>query len=162
MILGFSTLTWVHTLISIVALVAGYYVTAGLFRSQKLPTWTAIFLLTSVATGVTGFMFPFDKFGPSHWTGVILLVLLAGAVLALYVFRLAGAWRWIYAVCAVLAFYLNVFVLVVQFFTKVPALRALAPTQSEPPFAIAQGVVLLAFIAITIATAIKFRPVAAA
>jgi hypothetical protein len=103
-------------------------------------------------------MFPFETFGPPEIVGVISLVVLAAALAALYLYKLAGAWRWIYVATAMVALYLNVFVGVVQTFQKVPFFNALAPTQKEPPFAVAQGIVLLAFIALSIVAAKKFRP----
>jgi len=158
MILGFSTFTWVHTILSLVAIVAGYVVVRELFASRTPGTWTTVYFVTAVLTSVTGFGFPFTKFLPSHWVGVISLVLLAGAIAAYYLFHLAGPWRWVYAATQSLALYFLVFVLIAQLFMKVPALAALAPTQSEAPFAIAQGVILLLFAVITIAAAIKFKP----
>jgi hypothetical protein len=156
-----STFTLVHTVLSLVALVAGIIVVMGLLASKSLDGWTALYLATSVVTSATGFGFAFTSFMPSHWVGVVSLVVLAVAILARYVFHLAGAWRWIYAVGVVLSVYFLVFVAIVQAFMKVPALRAMAPTQSEPPFAIVQGVTLLIFILLTIAAARKFRPMAA-
>ena len=161
MFLGLSTFTWVHTLLSLVGIASGLVVVKGLFSSQRLDSWTALFLASAVATSATGFFLPADRFMPSHWVGVISLVVLALAILARYSLHLAGAWRRIYAVGAVLTLYFLVFVGVAQLFAKVPALRALAPTQSEPPFAIAEGVVLVLFVALTVAAAIKFRPQAA-
>jgi hypothetical protein len=158
MIFGMTTFTFVHVLLSLVAILSGFVVAAGLIRSQPHGGWTALFLASTVATSVTGFFFPFDRFLPSHWVGVLSLILLAAALLGLYVFRLAGAWRWIYVASAMAALYFNVFVLVVQLFRKFPALHALAPTESEPPFAIAQGVVLLAFIALGIVASRAFHP----
>ena len=117
--------------------------------------WTATFLLTTILTSLTGFLFPFGPILPSHIVGAISLAVLAVAVVALYYYRLAGAWRWIYVTAAVLALYLNVFVGVVQAFLKVPALNALAPTQAEPPFAIAQGLVLILFIVLGIVAAMS-------
>jgi hypothetical protein len=149
-----STFTWVHTALSVAALIAGLIVVIGLYG------WTAIFLATAIATSATGFGFPFQSFGASHWIGVISLVVLVLAVLARYVFHYAGAWRWLYAVCTVVAFYFLVFVLIAQAFKKVPSLAALAPTLSEPPFAIAQVVAVVIFVAIAIATAQKFHPAA--
>ncbi len=105
-------------------------------------------------------MFPFKEFGPPEVVGAISLVVLAVALLALYVNKLGGSWRWIYVVCAMISLYLNVFVGVVQTFQKVPLFNALAPTQKEPPFAVAQGIVLIVFIALGIAAAKKFRPAA--
>jgi hypothetical protein len=161
MFLGLSTLTWIHTLLSLIGIASGLVVLKGLFSSQRLDGWTALFLASAVATSATGFLLPAASFGPSHWVGVISLVALAFAILARYGLHLAGRWRRIYAAGAVLALYFLIFVGVAQLFAKVPALRALAPTQAEPPFAIAEGVVLVVFIALTIAAAIKFRPQAA-
>jgi hypothetical protein len=155
-----STFTWVHTALSVAALIAGLIVVIGLFTSKTLGGWTAIFLATAIATSATGFGFPFQSFGASHWIGVISLVVLVLAVLARYVLHYAGAWRWLYAVCTVVAFYFLVFVLIAQAFKKVPALAALAPTLSEPPFAIAQLAVLVIFAVIIVVTAQKFRPAA--
>jgi hypothetical protein len=123
-----------------------------------MPVLTAIFLLTTVATSVTGFMFHFASFGPPEIVGVISLVDLAAAIMALYAYKLAGSWRWIYVATALFALYLNVFVGVVQTFQKVAFFHVLAPTQTEPPFAVAQGIVLVAFIAVGIAAAKRFRP----
>jgi hypothetical protein len=164
MVFGMSlaTYTLLHVIISLIGLASGYVVVVGLLSSQRMPGWTALFLITTVLTSVTGFGFPFDQLLPSHIFGIISLIVLAVAILALYAFRLAGAWRWIYVVGAMIALYLNTFVGIVQAFLKIPALNALAPTQSEPPFAIAQGVALLIFVVLTIVAAFKFRPPAAA
>jgi hypothetical protein len=161
MFLGLSIFTWVHMLLSLVGIASGLVVVKGLLSSQRLGGWTALFLASAVATSVTGFLLPADHFGPAHWIGVISLVALAFAILAHYGLHLAGAWRRVYAVGAVLALYLLVFVGVAQLFAKVPALHTLAPTQAEPPFAIAEGVVLVLFVVLTVAAAIKFRPEAA-
>ncbi|HSE11361.1 MAG TPA: hypothetical protein VLB69_01890 [Rudaea sp.] len=115
-------------------------------------------IVTTIATSVTGFGFPFDHLLPSHVTGIISLAVLALALPALYIYGLAGAWRWICVVAAVLALYLNVFVLVVRDFGKMPALHSLAPTQAEPPFAIAQGIVLVAYLAFGALAVKKFHP----
>jgi hypothetical protein len=156
-----DTFTSIHTVLSLVALVSGIFVTIGLLRSRMSALCTGLFLVTAVATSVTGFGFPFTSFGPSHWVGVISLVVLTLAILARFVFHLAGAWRWIYVVGMLLGVYFLVFVSVAQAFAKVPALRAMAPTQSEPPFAIAEAVVLVIFIALIIAAVRKFHPAAA-
>jgi hypothetical protein len=163
MVFGMSlaTYTLLHVIISLIGLASGYIVVVGLLSSQRMPGWTALFLITTVLTSVTGFGFPFDQLLPSHIFAIISLIVLAIAILALYAFRLAGAWRWIYVVGAMIALYLNTFVGIVQAFLKIPALNALAPTQSEPPFAIAQGVALLIFVVLTIVAAFKFRPPAA-
>lgn len=158
MILGLSTFTFIHTVLSLVALVAGIVVIAGLFGPRALEGWTALYLATAVATNVTGFFFfPGTGFDAAQVVGVISSVALALAILGRYVFHLAGAWRWIYAVGAVVGLYFLVFVAIAQAFGKVPALHALAPTQSEPPFAITQLVVLVIFVVVAIAAALKFH-----
>jgi hypothetical protein len=161
MMLGMSlaTFTQFHVIISLIGIGAGILVLLGMLQANPTPKLAALFLVTTVATSVTGFMFPIASFGPPEIVGVISLIVLAVAILALYVFRLAGSWRWIYVATALTALYLNVFVLVVQTFLKVPFFHALAPTQKEPPFAVAQGLVLVAFIALGIAAAKKFHPV---
>jgi hypothetical protein len=160
MILGMSisTFTLVHVVISLVGIFAGLVVVFGMLSSKKLDGWTALFLATTVLTSVTGFFFPFDKILPSHIVGIISLVVLAIAILALYALHLTGPWRWIYVVSAVVALYLNVFVGVVQAFQKVSLLASLAPTQSEPPFLIAQAVVLVIFVVLGIAAVRTFHP----
>lgn len=160
MILGMSipTFTLVHTVLSLIGILAGIVVLFGMFGSNRLPGWTAVFLATTVLTCVTGFFFPRDQILPSHIVGIITLVVLAVAIVALYVYRLAGSWRWIYVVSAVLSLYLNSFVAVVQAFLKVPFLNALAPTQAEPPFAIAQGIVLVVFVVLGILAVRWFHP----
>src|SRR5438105_798713 len=159
MIFGMTTLafTLVHVMISLIGIVSGFVVVFGLLAGKRLDRWTALFLTSSVATSVTGFGFPFDHLLPSHKVGIISLVVLTVAILARHAFHLAGAWPWIYVVSAAVALYLNVFVLVVQAFEKVPALKAMAPTQSEPPFLVAQLVVLALFIALTILALKRFR-----
>ena len=160
MILGMSTaaFTQFHVLLSLIGIVSGIVVAFAMLGTKRLPVLTAIFLLTTVATSVTGFMFHFASFGPPEIVGVISLIDLAAAILALYSYKLAGSWRWIYVATALFALYLNVFVGVVQTFQKVAFFHALAPTQTEPPFAVAQGIVLIAFIALGIAAAKKFPP----
>jgi hypothetical protein len=129
----------------------------GLLVGKRLDGITAIFLVSTVLTSVTGFGFPFDHLLPSHIVGILSLVVLAGAILARYAFHLAGAWRAIYVICASIALYFNVFVLMVQLFEKVPALKALAPTQKEPPFLVAQVALLIIFVVLTILATKKFR-----
>jgi len=159
MIFGMTTLafTLVHVMISLVGIVSGFVVIFGLLAGKRLDRWTALFLTSTVATSVTGFGFPFDHLLPSHKVGIISLVVLTVAILARHAFHLAGAWRWVYVVSAAVALYLNVFVLVVQAFEKVRALKAMAATQSEPPFLVAQLVVLALFIALTILALKRFR-----
>jgi hypothetical protein len=160
MILGMSTPTFtaVHVILSLIGIFAGIVVLLAMLSGKRLDGLTALFLATTVLTSATGFLFHSASFGPPHVIGVISLVVLAVAILALYVFRLAGAWRWVYIVSAVLALYLNVFVGVVQAFQKLPALAALAPTQSEPPFLVAQLVVLAVFVLLGIVAVRRFHP----
>jgi hypothetical protein len=159
MILGMtlSTFTLVHVVISLIGIGSGLLVMYGLLIGKRMDGATAIFLASTVATSVTGFGFPFDHLLPSHKVGILSLLVLAVAIIARYVFHLADGWRGIYVVSAVVALYLNVFVLVVQLFEKVPALRAMAPTQKEPPFLVAQLVILALFVALTIIAAKRFR-----
>jgi hypothetical protein len=167
MIIGMSlyAFTIMHVIITLIAIATGFVVMFGMLCSKKLSGWTAIFWLTTLLTSVTGFMFPIRGFTPALGVGTVALIVLAIGLLALCVKRLAGAWRWIYAITAVISLYFNVFVLITQSFLKLTFLNPAAP-QLAPPFAgatntqfaIAQGVALLFFIAMGIATAIKFRP----
>jgi hypothetical protein len=162
MILGMSlaTFTAVHVIISLIGIVAGIIVMFGLLGSNRMPGWTAIFLLFTILTSATGFLFPFEKLLPSHMIGILSLVLLAIACIALYGMKLSGGWRWIYVVTAMISLYLNVFVLVIQSFLKIPALTALAPGNppSGPVFAVVQGIVLLFFVIVTIGAMRRFHP----
>lgn len=160
MILGLSigAFTLLHVAITLVAIGSGLIVAGGMLAARRLPAMTALFLVTTLLTSVTGFLFPIHGFTPALGVGIVACVILAIALFAYYAKRLAGAWRWIYAVTAVASLYLNVFVLVVQSFVKVAALNALAPTQSEPPFQATQAVVLAIFVLIGIGAAINFRP----
>jgi hypothetical protein len=162
MILGMSlaTFTAVHVVISLIGIAAGLIVVVAMLSASRLPGWTALFLATTVLTSVTGFFFPATQVLPSHVVGVISLVVLAITLPALYVKRLAGSWRWIYVVGAILALYLNSFVGVVQAFLKVPALNRLAPTQSEAPFLVAQLAVVALFVVLGIRAVARFRPAA--
>jgi hypothetical protein len=155
--MSLATFTFVHVLISLIAVASGFVVVFGLLGGKRLEGWTAIFLTTTVLTSVTGFGFPFEHLLPAHKVGIISLVVLAIAIAARYAFHLAGAWRSIYAVGATLALYLNFFVLVVQSFAKTPALKELAPTQSEPPFLFTQLVVLALFLTLGSLATIRFR-----
>jgi hypothetical protein len=162
MVLGMSlsNFTMLHVIISLIGIVSGLIVLSGLFGSNRMPGITALFLLTTILTSATGFLFPFEKLLPSHMIGILSLVLLAIACIALYVMNLSGAWRWIYVVTAMIALYFNVFVLVIQSFLKVPALTALAPGNppSGPVFAVVQGIVLLFFVVAIIGAVRRFRP----
>lgn len=150
-----SAFTELHVLISIVGLVTGFVTVAGMLRSQWLIHWNQSFLITTIATSLTGFMFH-SAFGPAHVIGWISLLVLAIALVALYVFKLRGRWRWVYSTAATSALYLNCFVAVVQSFQKVPLLHEIAPTQSAPAFAIAQGIVLVGFVVFGILAARRF------
>ena len=150
--------TQVHVIISLIGIVTGLVVVRGMLVARKCEGWTAIFLITTVLTSVTGFFFPRDHVLPSHVVGVISLVVLTVALIALYLQRLQGSWRGMYVGGAVLALYLNVFVLVVQSFEKVPYLNRLAPTQSEAPFVIAQLIVLALFVVLGIRAVRRFHP----
>jgi len=164
MILGLSihTYTQIHTIISLIGIASGFVVVIGLLSAKRMNGWTALFLATTIATSVTGFGFPIHKIGPPHIVGAISLVVLAIALVARYAFHLNGTWRSIYVITAVMALYLNVFVGVVQAFQKIPALHALAPTQKEPPFAIAQLSVLIIFIVLGTLATRSFRRLATA
>jgi hypothetical protein len=165
MVLGMSlpTFTLVHVIISLIAIVTGLIVMSGLLGSKLMPRFTAIFLLFTILTSVTGFLFPFTQLLPSHMVGILSLVLLAVACLALYGMNLSGVWRSIYVVTAMTSLYLNVFVLVIQAFLKVPALHALAPSTppAGPVFAVVQGIVLLFFVLVIIGAWRRFRPLPA-
>ena len=141
MFAGFTAFTWFHTVISLVMLIAGFAMMLGMFRSEGRRGWTALFLLTGVLTSATGFGFPFDKLLPSHIVGIISLVLLAIALLARYAFHLAEPWRWIFVIAAMVAFYLDAFVLVVQIFRKVAGLGG----EGGTGFMAAQGVLFILF-----------------
>ncbi len=146
MLFGLGYFTLLHVAISLVAIVAGIPVAIRMIAPGRLSRFTTYFLAFTLATTATGFLFPFNGITPAFVTGIVSSAVLAIALYALYVRRLAGPWRGAYVVTALIAFYLNVFVLVVQSFQKIPALHALAPTGSEPPFAVVQGIVLLAFL----------------
>jgi hypothetical protein len=152
-----DSLLQIHVILSLVGIVAGLVVVYGLLTAQWLHAWTALFLATTVLTSVTGFPLPPYGFDPPRAVGVISLVLLVVAIAALYVFRLQGAWRWIYVATAMAALYLNCFVAVVQSFQKLAFLQPLAPTQSEPPFLVAQIAVLVAFVTLGIVAAKRFK-----
>src|SRR5258707_11434993 len=165
MILGMSlaTFTLVHVIISLIAIVAGIIVMFAMLGSNRMPGLTAIFLLFTILTSATGFLIPpllSDKLLPSHIIGILSLVLLAIACIALYVMKLSGAWRWVYVLTALLALYFNVFVLVIQSFLKIPALTAVAPGNppSGPVFAVVQGIVLVFFVLMIIGAWRRVRP----
>jgi hypothetical protein len=153
-----TAFTLFHVVLSLIGIAAGFVVLYGMLRSKPMSGWTALFLTTTVATSVTGFGFPVDHFMPSHAIGILSLILLGLAIYARYSRRLTGVWRPTYVITAVAAQYLNVFVLIVQSFLKVPALHDLAPTQSEPPFAIAQLAALVAFLVLGTLAVRRFRP----
>jgi hypothetical protein len=163
MILGMTvkTFTEFHVLLSLVGIAAGVIVALAMLSAKRVPTTTAVFLITTAATDLTGFLFPMP-FDPADVIGIISLVFVALATLALYSGKLAASWRWVYVVSALFSLYLNCFVLVVQSFQKVAFFHALAPTGKEPAFAAAQGVVLILFLGVGFAALRKFRPLGAA
>jgi len=148
----------IHVALSLIALVLGLIVLYGLLSGEVLGVWTALFLLAMILTSVTGFPLPPFGLDPPRMVGILSLVLLAIAVLAIYVFRLRGAWRWIYVVTAMVALYLDAFVGVIQAFAKLTFLHTLAPTQSEPPFVIVQVIVLVIFVALGVLAVRRFHP----
>ena len=161
MIFGSTGFTLFHVALSLVGIAAGLVVLFGLIKNQALNTWTLVFLVTTAATTLTGFLFPFRGFTPAIGTGIVSTAVLVATIPARYAFHLAGPWRWVYVVGAVVSLYLNCFVLVVQAFLKVPALHALAPQGTEPPFAITQAIVLVLFVIAGYLAVRRFRPVAA-
>jgi hypothetical protein len=163
MILGMSlaAFTQFHVILSLIGIVSGIVVALAMLAAKRVAWTTAVFLITTAATDLTGFLFPMP-FDPADVIGIISLVIVALAALAVYGGKLARSWRWIYVASALFSLYLNCFVLVVQTFQKVPFFHALAPTGKEPPFAAAQGVVLVLFIGLGIAALRKFRPLTAA
>src|SRR5438477_2995457 len=150
--------TIIHTLISLIAIFTGLVVLFGMLAGKRLDHWTKWFLISAVATTITGFFFPFHGFTPATGLGIISLPFLAITIFARYSKHLAGAWRWIYAIGAVICLYFNLFVLVVQLFEKVPVLHALAPTQTESPFKLKQLGVLAISAVLALVAVIRFRP----
>lgn len=149
--------TLVHVVLSLIGIGSGFVVAYGLINGKRMDGWTSLFLVTTVATSATGFGFPVHELLPSHIIGTLSLIVLAFAIVARYRRRLAGAWNKTYVICAMIALYFNVFVLVVQAFRRVPALKALAPTQSEPPFAAVQLAVMVVFIVLTTLAVKRFH-----
>ena len=149
-------ITWVHVALSVIMLVAGIVVVRGLLRGHDSGGWTTVFLVTAIGTNAGSFAFPFAKLLPSHITAIIALVLLAVTLLARHAFALSGSWRWIYAVGLTFTLFFDVFVLVAQAFGKIPGLHRLAPTQSEPPFAVVELVVLAAFVVLAVIAGRRF------
>ena len=155
------TFTLVHVVLSLIGIIAGLVALFGLFKNTLLNSWTLVFLVTTVATTLTGFLFPFRGFTPAIGTGIVSALVLAPTILARYTFDLGGAWRWIYVVGAVASLYLNCFVLVVQAFLKIPALHALAPQGKEPAFVLTQGLVLVLFVIAGFVAIRRFHPASA-
>jgi hypothetical protein len=163
MVLGMTlrTFTQFHVILSLIGIACGIVVALAMLSAKRVPKTTSIFLITTAATDLTGFLFPMP-FDPADVIGIISLLIVGLATLALYSGKLRASWRWIYVASALFSLYLNCFVLVVQSFQKVAFFHALAPTQKEPPFAAAQGVVLVLFIGVGIAALRRFRPMSAA
>ncbi len=161
MILGLSLaqFTFLHVILSLIGIGAGIFIIYGLLNSLRLGILTALFLVTTVLTSVTGFLFPFNGITPGIILGILSMIALILAIVALYVKTLAGPWRGTYVVSVCVAFYFNFFVLVAQGFAKVPALHSIAPTQTAPGFAFSQLAVLVIFILLTVRALNKFHPV---
>lgn len=157
MTLYLTAITFIHVAISLVGIASGFVALFGLLGNRPLNGWTTLFLVSTAATSLTGFAFPVERLLPSHIVGIISLVVLAVAFSARYRFHLAGGWRWAYVISSTTAFYLNVFVGIVQAFQKIPVLKAVAPTQSELPFAFTQLVVLAIFFVAAILAGFRFR-----
>lgn len=159
MILGLSTSTFttIHVLLSLVGIASGLVVLYGLIRNKSYDRWTLLFLATTVATSVTGFLFPNEHLTPGIKIGILSMVVLALAIVAKYTLALAGKWRKVFTISSVIALYFNCFVLVVQAFEKVPALHALAPQGKEPPFAVAQLILFAAFLVLGTIAMRRFR-----
>jgi hypothetical protein len=159
-ILGISLAlyTQIHVAISVIAIAAGLITVRGMLAARMFSAVTALFLITTMLTSLTGFLFPFHGMTPGIVIGILSVILLLIAMLALYAFHLVGAWRWIYVVTSIMALWFNVFVFIVQSFEKVPSLHALAPTQSEPPFKIAQLLFLVIFVILGIFSVRTFHP----
>jgi hypothetical protein len=149
--------TSIHVLISLVGLFSGFIVLYGLLVSKRLDGWTALFLAATIATTLTGYLFPVHRFLPSHVVGFVSLVALALATYARYARRMDGIWRGVYVIDAIIALYLNVFVAIAQAFMKIPELKMLAPTQSEPPFKLTELAVLVLFIILATIATMRFR-----
>ena len=160
MILGLSieAFTVLHVVISMIAIFAGFIVLGGMFSSARLGGWTAFFLVTTILTTLTGFLFPFRTVTPALAVGVVSSLILIVSLIALYSFRLAGRWRFVYVATAVASLYLNVFVMIVQSFQKVSFLQPFAPTGSEPPFVITQAVALIGFVILGVMAVKQFHP----
>ena len=154
--MGLAIYTLIHVLISLAGIATGFVVVGGWLGGKHLPRWTAWFLATTVATNVTGFFFPFLGFTPAYAVAILSLLLLAAAIYALFARRLAGPWRKTYVVCAAASLYLNFFVLIAQLFLRLPALKQLAPKGTEPAFGLTQGIVLVLFIALGVASVRRF------
>lgn len=152
-----SIFTLFHVALSLVGILAGFVMVLGLISGKRLETWSATFLWTTVLTSATGFLFPYHGFKPSYVVGLVSLAVLALAIFALYGRKLVGGWRRTYVISSAAALYLNVFVLAAQLFMKVPALRALAPTQTEAPFKVTQLTILVIFLVLGILATTRFR-----
>ena len=163
MIIGLSVgaFTALHVIISLIGLLAGVLAVAAMLADKRPGAETAVFLGFTILTSATGFLFHSAKIGPPHIVGVLSLVVLAVACVALYGFRLKGVWRPVYVITALMALYFNAFVAVVQAFDKIAALKALAPTGSEPPFLVAQLAVLAAFVVLGFLATRRFHPMLA-
>jgi hypothetical protein len=157
MVLGMTTFTLVHVALSLIGILSGFVVVLGFLTAKPLNGWTGVFLASTVLANVTGFLFPFHRFMPSHVIGILSLIALAIAIFGRYQRHLAGGWRRSYVISSMIALYFNVFILIVQLYEKVPALKAIDPTQSEAPFKITQLTALVLFVLLSILATVRFR-----
>jgi hypothetical protein len=153
-----AAFTLFHVLISLVGIATGLVVLFGMIRAQRLDSWTTVFLATTVATSVTGFLFPFNGVTPGIIVGILSLLVLAPAIYGRYSKGLAGGWRKAYVIGSVIGLYFNVFVFIVQSFQKLPALHSLAPTGTEVPFQLVQGINLVSFVTLGVMATKGFHP----
>jgi hypothetical protein len=154
---GLAAFTAFHVLLSLIGIATGFVVIFGLIAGRWLGLPMSIFLWTTILTSVTGFFFPFKGITPGIVLGIISLVVLALSLFALYGKKMAGGWRTTFVITAVVAEWLNFFVLIAQLFEKVPALHALAPTNTEGPFKIAQLTALILFVVLGFLATKNFR-----
>jgi len=160
MILGLSLVqfTFLHVFLSLVGIGAGIFLIFGLLTSRRLSILTTLFLITTLFTSLTGFLFPFKGMTPGIVIGILSTIVLILAMVALYAKHLTGIWRGVYVISVCVAFYFNFFVLVAQTFDKVPTLKAAAPTMASPVFGVTQLALLLIFVLLTVRAVKKYHP----
>jgi len=150
-------LTLFHTLLSLIAIATGIRVVYGFLNNQTYPGWTTTYIVTTTLTLITSFLFPFHGFTPAIGVGILCILILIPTLYAKYRTSLTGIWRVVYVAGSAVLFYFNCFVLIAQSFQKISFLHALAPTGSEPPFAISQAVLLIGAIILGVMAVRRFR-----